>query len=74
LLTNIVIIWNTVYIQEVLKQLQNEEIRVDDNDFGHISPAPFEHINRLGKYSFDVNFERATNGLRPLRKTTTALV
>lgn len=67
LLTNIVIVWNTVYLQEILKQLKNEEIRVDENDFEHISPAPFEHINRLGKYSFDVNFERETNGLRPLR-------
>ena len=68
LLTNIVIVWNTVYIQEVLKQLQKEEIRVDENDFEHISPAPFEHINRLGKYSFEIAFEMDTNGLRPLRK------
>jgi TnpA family transposase len=68
LLTNIVIVWNTVYIQEVLKQLQNEGIRVDENDFEHISPAPFEHINRLGKYSFEIAFEMDSNGLRPLRK------
>ena len=68
LLTNFVIIWNTVYIQEVLRKLQKEEIRVDENDFEHISPAPFEHINRLGKYSFEITFEMDINGLRPLRK------
>ncbi len=50
------------------KKLQNEGIRIDENDFEHISPAPFEHINRLGKYAFDVIFEKETNGLRPLRK------
>ncbi len=68
LLTNIVIVWNTVYIQEVLKQLQSEGFQVDETDFQHISPAPFEHINRLGKYSFENTFEMDTNGLRPLRK------
>jgi hypothetical protein len=39
-------------------------------NFEHISPAPFEHINRLGKYSFKADFEVKTNGLRPLRKIT----
>lgn len=68
LLTNIVIVWNTIYIQEVLKQLQKEGIQIDETDFEHISPAPFEHINRLGKYSFEIAFEMDTNGLRPLRK------
>lgn len=72
LLTNIV--WNTVYIQEVLNQLQSEGFQVNETDFQHISLAPFEHINRLGKYAFDVNFERETNGLRPLQKTTNSLV
>ena len=46
----------------MLKKLQNEGVRVDENDF--------EHINRLEKYAFDVIFEKETNGLRPLRKTT----
>ena len=68
LLTNIVIVWNTVYIQEIIKQLQLEGFEISETDFEHISPAPFEHINRLGKYAFDEDFEVAGNGLRPLRK------
>ena len=71
LLTNIVIVWNTIYIQEVLKQLQMEGLSINADDFEHISPAPFEHINRLGKYSFKTEFEKDNNGLRPLRKNTT---
>lgn len=70
LLTNIVIVWNTIYIQEVLKQIKEEGFIVREEDFEHISPAPFEHINRLGKYSFKPDFEVNTNGLRPLRKET----
>jgi TnpA family transposase len=33
LLTNIVLVWNTVYIQAILKQLEQEGYRVDENDF-----------------------------------------
>jgi TnpA family transposase len=68
LLTNIVLVWNTVYIQEVVKQLRSEGITIDETDLQHISPSPFEHINRLGKYSFKNEIELDTNGLRPLRK------
>jgi hypothetical protein len=34
-------------------------------DFEHISLIPFEHINRLGKYSFDANLEFEN----PVKKT-----
>ena len=68
LITNIVLVWNTVYIQEIIKQLHQEGYVVDENDFEFISPAPFEHINRLGKYSFNTNPDLGDNGLRPLRK------
>jgi len=70
LLTNIVIAWNAVYIQEIIKQLRLEGFEINETDFVHISPAPFEHINRLGKYSFDIEFEVDSNGLRPLRKVS----
>jgi hypothetical protein len=70
LLTNIVITWNTIYIQEIIKQLLSEGFEINEADFEHISPAPFEHINRLGKYSFDTDFEVAANGLRPLRNVS----
>jgi len=72
LVTNIILVWNTVYQQEIIKQLHQEGYVVDENDrpatrFEFISPAPFEHINRLGKYSF--NTDPGDNGLRPLRKS-----
>jgi hypothetical protein len=73
LLTNIVLVWNTVYIQEILKELKSEGYQINEEDLEHISPAPFEHINRLGKYNFkaaaaadEIKLEK--NGLRALRK------
>ena len=68
LITNIVLVWNTVYQQEIIKQLHQEGYIIDENDFELISPAPFEHIKRLGKYSFATNPILESNGLRPLSK------
>ena len=68
LLTNIVMAWNTVYIQEILKELKEEGYEVNEEDFDHISPASFEHINRLGKYNFKDEIKLEGNGLRALRK------
>lgn len=65
---NIVMIWNTVYIQEILKQLKEEGYQVNEEDLRHISPAPFEHINRLGKYDFKDEIKVEENGLRALRR------
>jgi len=41
---------------------------VNEEDFDHISPASFEHINRLGKYNFKDEIKLESNGLRALRK------
>lgn len=68
LLANIVMVWNTVYIQEILKQLKKEGYEVNETDLEHVSPAPFEHINRLGKYDFNDEIRLQENGLRALRQ------
>ena len=68
LLTNAVVVWNTVYMQEVITQLRAEGYPVQDEDLVHLSPARFEHINRLGKYSFADQQALLNNGLRPLRR------
>jgi hypothetical protein len=73
LITNIVLVWNTVYIQQIIKQLHQEGLVINENDrpatrFEFISPAPFTHINQLGKYSFNTDPDIGDNGLRPLRK------
>lgn len=70
-LSNIVMVWNTVYIQEILDQLKSEGYVMNEDDFVHISPAPFQHINRLGKYVFNNEIKLEENGLRALRNAKT---
>ena len=66
--TNAVIIWNTVYMQAALEALREEGYAVKDEDLVHLSPARFAHIHRYGKYHFDVETARSRRGLRPLRQ------
>ncbi|OGQ91473.1 MAG: hypothetical protein A2289_18380 [Deltaproteobacteria bacterium RIFOXYA12_FULL_58_15] len=68
LVTNAVVVWNTVYMQEVVEQLRKEGHTIDDEDLKHLSPARFDHINRLGRYSFDVAAGQRRKRLRPLRQ------
>jgi TnpA family transposase len=68
LLTNAAIAWNTVYMQAAIEVLRKEGYPVQEADLVHLSPARFAHINRYGKYHFDVEAARARTGLRPLRQ------
>jgi len=65
--TNAVVIWNTVYMQAVLDQLRAEGYPVSEEDLTHLSPARFEHVNPYGKYSFPIDQARKRHGLRSLR-------
>ncbi len=48
-------------------RLRAEGIEVRDEDLAHLSPARFEHLNRLGEYTFPRTVEVQPNGFRPLR-------
>ena len=69
LVTNAVVAWNTVYMQEAIKQLKLEGREINEADFVHLSPARFEHINPYGRYEFDVDKTFSREELRPLRKS-----
>ena len=67
LVLNMIVLWNTIYIEAALKQLRSEGYPVADEDVMRLSPLLHEHINMLGRYSFSVP-EAVTKGeLRPLR-------
>jgi TnpA family transposase len=68
LMTNAVVVWNTVYMWEALKQLKREGYQIDEEDVKHLSPARYEHLNVYGKYSFPVQEELGRKCLRPLRQ------
>jgi TnpA family transposase len=67
LVTNAVIVWNTVYMAAVVEQLKQEGYPVQDSDLAHVWPTRYAHINVYGKYHFNVEEAHARKGLRPLR-------
>lgn len=67
LVLNMIVLWNTIYIEAVLDQLREEGYPVKDEDMERLSPLLYEHINMLGRYSFSVPEAVAKGELRPLR-------
>lgn len=53
LVTNCIIIWNTIYIESAVKAMEKEGIKVDYEDKRRLSPFGYEHINIVGHYSFE---------------------
>lgn len=68
LVTNAIIVWNTVYLQAAVEQLKSEGIEIKDEDLKHISPARYAHLNPYGRYYFNIEENLNRKGLRPLRK------
>ncbi|MDX2422284.1 MAG: Tn3 family transposase, partial [Amphritea sp.] len=66
LVTNAVVLWNTIYTQASLDYLHNQPGDILEEDEARLSPLVYEHLNVLGRYSFTLN-EHVRNGqLRPL--------
>jgi rRNA maturation protein Nop10 len=55
-------------MQAVIDQLKEEGYSISDDDLVHISPCRFDHINKHGKYTFNVEKEWKRQTLRALRK------
>jgi TnpA family transposase len=63
LVTNAIIVWNTVYLQAAIEQLKSEGIEINDDELNQISPARFAHINPYGRYYFNVEKNLNRKGL-----------
>lgn len=67
LVTNAIIVWNTVYTEQVLQQLKREGHSISDEDIKTIWPTRHLHLNVYGKYIFEVARIGQRHALRPLR-------
>ncbi|HIB6159399.1 TPA: Tn3 family transposase, partial [Escherichia coli] len=68
LVTNAVVLWNTIYMQAALDHLRNEGEPINEEDEARLSPLRHAHINMLGHYTFTLA-EQVTKGhLRPLKQ------
>ena len=52
LVVNMIVLWNTIYIEAALDQLRKEGFEVRNEDLDRLSPLIHDHINMLGRYSF----------------------
>ncbi len=68
LVTNALVLWNTIYMQAALDQLrlQGDEIREEDET--RLSPLGHKHVNMLGHYSFTLAEQVMKGQLRPLNQ------
>ncbi len=70
LVVNIIILWNTLYMDAILNQLRKDGFPVRDEDVARLSPLIHDgHINMLGRYSFAVPEAVARGELRQLRNS-----
>jgi TnpA family transposase len=68
LVTNAVIIWNTVYMAAVIEQLKKEGYPVRESDVAYVWPTRHRYINFHGQFRFNIEEAQQRKGLRELRK------
>lgn len=66
LVVNVIILWNTRYMEASLKHLRSAGAVVNPDDVARLSPLGHEHINFLGRYSFVMDEPVLRGELRPL--------
>jgi hypothetical protein len=67
LVVNVLVLWNTLYMEAALKQRRTEGLAEDAADVARLSPLGHRHINFQGRYSFALAESVAQGALRPLR-------
>jgi TnpA family transposase len=67
LVVNLVVLWNTIYMDAALDRLRADGYDVRAEDVARLSPLGFKHINMLGRYAFTLPDIVARGELRPLR-------
>ena len=66
LVVNAVVLWNTVYMQDALDHLRQNDVPISDDDIDGLSPLRHEHMNVLGHYSFTLADTILAGEHRPL--------
>jgi TnpA family transposase len=67
LLLNIVVYWNTVYLDRALTELLATGADVDDDALNRITPLAYDHIRILGRYTFTSPHDTHSPIYRPLK-------
>lgn len=65
LVVNAVILWNTIYMDRALEDMQQRGMTILSEDVARLSPIGHQHVNVYGKYSFTLA-ESIQQGAIPL--------
>jgi TnpA family transposase len=68
LVVNAIVLWNTLYMDKAVNQLQQNGLPLNPEDVARLSPLIHEHINLLGRYEFNPEQVPPGRALRPLRE------
>lgn len=68
LVTNAVILWNSIYMQTALDYLRQQSLEIKKKDEARLSPLVYGHVNMLGHYSFILTDNILKGELRPLNQ------
>jgi TnpA family transposase len=69
LVTNALVLWNTIYMQAAIDHLRQQGEEVLEDDEARLSPLSYKHVNMLGHYSFTLAEQVIQGQLRPLKQT-----
>jgi TnpA family transposase len=69
LVTNALVLWNTIYMQASLDHLRGQSVEIREEDAARLSPLASRHINMLGHYSFILAENVMQGKLRPLNQS-----
>lgn len=70
LVTNTVVLWNTLYMQEALSHLRQSGETPEEEHQARLSPLIYGHINMPGHYTFSLPENILNGGLRTLNFNT----
>ena len=70
LVVNMIVLWNTLYMDAVLDQLRTEGYEVRPEDEARLTPFGHDYINMHWRYSFAVPDAVTRGELSPLRTAT----
>jgi TnpA family transposase len=74
LVTNAVVLWNTIYMQAALDHLRQQTQEIREEDEKRLSPLLHGHVNVLGHYSFTLAEQIMMGLLRPLNQSSENII
>jgi TnpA family transposase len=65
---NAMVLWNTLYMNRALEEMQERGMKTLPEDVERLSPLGYDHINLLGRYTFSLSDEIRQGAFHPLRE------